>query len=78
VRYRQVPGLTYPLWSLIGTFTRGHLIAPDRRAWNPVPRCPCARRHHADEPRTGRLGPPSLRDDLRHRADRTHQNPSAL
>jgi len=31
VRYRQVLGLTYPLWSLIGTFTRGHLIAPNRR-----------------------------------------------
>ena len=31
VAYRQGLGLTYPLWSLIGTFTRGHLIAPNRR-----------------------------------------------
>ena len=25
VHYRHVLGLTYPLWSLIGSFTRGHL-----------------------------------------------------
>jgi hypothetical protein len=31
VHYRHVLGLTYPLWSLIGSFTRGHLIAPSRR-----------------------------------------------
>ena len=31
MHYRHVLGLTYPLWSLIGTFTRGHLIAPNRR-----------------------------------------------
>ena len=32
VHYRHVLGLTYyPLWSLIGSFTRGHLIAPNRR-----------------------------------------------
>ena len=31
VAYRQVFGVTYPLWSLIGSFTRGHLIAPTRR-----------------------------------------------
>ena len=31
VAYRQVLGTTYPLWSLIGTFTRGQLIAPNRR-----------------------------------------------
>jgi hypothetical protein len=28
---RNLLGLTYPLWSLIGTFTRRHLIAPNRR-----------------------------------------------
>ena len=31
VAYRQVLGLTDPLWSLIGSFTRGQLIAPNRR-----------------------------------------------
>ena len=31
VAYRQVFGLTDPLWSLIGSFTRGHLLAPNRR-----------------------------------------------
>jgi len=31
VAYRQVLGVTYPLWSLIGSFTRGHLLAPNRR-----------------------------------------------
>ena len=31
VAYRRVLGLTDPLWSLIGSFTRGHLIAPSRR-----------------------------------------------
>ena len=31
VAYRQVLGVTYPLWSLIGSFTRGQLIAPIRR-----------------------------------------------
>ena len=31
VHYRQVLGPTYPLWSLIGSFTRGQLIAPNRR-----------------------------------------------
>jgi hypothetical protein len=31
VAYRQVLGVTCPLWSLIGTFTRGQLIAPNRR-----------------------------------------------
>ena len=31
VHSRHVFGLTYPLWSLIGSFTRGHLIAPSRR-----------------------------------------------
>ena len=30
VAYRQVVGLTDPLWSLIGSFTRGHLLAPNR------------------------------------------------
>ena len=28
VAYRKVLGLTYPQWSLIGTFTRGQLITP--------------------------------------------------
>ena len=31
VACRQVLGVTYPLWSLIGSFTRGQLIAPNRR-----------------------------------------------
>ena len=31
VAYRRVLGLTDPLWSLIGSFTRGHLLAPNRR-----------------------------------------------
>ena len=32
-----------------------------------------AGRHRADEPSPGRLGPPSLRDDRRHRADQTRK-----
>jgi len=31
VRYRPGLGPTYPLWSLIGTVTRGQLIASTRR-----------------------------------------------
>jgi len=32
-----------------------------------------AGRHRADEPSPGRLGPPSPRDDRRHRADQTRK-----
>ena len=74
VAYRQVLGLTDPLWSLIGSFTRGAADRTESADLKSGPALslrarsrpsPCRRTLHRS-PR-----PASLRDDRRHRADQT-------